>query len=67
VQGWKRHKIFADFIFTLKPDEPGAGDPFHKVFVMETKGLHLKQSGDTAYKRTVFNVCNRHATSRDLE
>ena len=38
VQGWKRGRIYADFIFTLRPDEPGAGDHFHQVFVMETKG-----------------------------
>src|SRR6266576_3818918 len=38
VQGWKRHRIFADFIFTLKPDEADVDDPFHKVFVTETKG-----------------------------
>lgn len=65
VQGWKRHRIFADFVFTLKPDEPGANDPFHKVFVTETKGLHLKESGDTNYKRTVFDVCNNHAKAKD--
>jgi type III restriction enzyme len=65
VQGWKRHRIFADFIFTLKPDEPAAGDPFHKVFVTETKGMHMKRSADTEYKRSVFDLCNDHAETRD--
>ena len=65
VQGWKRGRIYADFIFTLKPDDPDAADPFHQVFVVETKGLHLKEAGDTEYKRSVFDICSRHATRRD--
>ena len=65
VQGWKRGKIYADFIFTLKPEDPDAADPFHRVFVVETKGLHLKEAADTEYKRSVFDICSRHATRRD--
>ena len=65
VQGWKRGRIYADFIFTLRPDEPGAGDPYHRVFVVETKGLHLKQSADTEYKRSVFDICSEHARKTD--
>jgi type III restriction enzyme len=65
VQGWKRGRIFADFIFTLRPDEADADDQFHKVFVTETKGLHLKKSADTDYKRSVFDLCNQHAKKRD--
>jgi type III restriction enzyme len=61
VQGWKRHRIFADFVFTLRPDEPDADDDFHKVFVTETKGMHLKKTPDTDYKRSVFDICNEHA------
>ena len=55
VQGWRRHKIYADFIFTADSD---GGNGFDRVFVVETKGLHLKGSGDTEYKRTVFDLCN---------
>ena len=65
VQGWKRGRIYADFIFTLKPDEPDRGDEYHQVFVVETKGLHLGQSADTAYKRSVFDLCSRHAKKQD--
>ncbi len=65
TQEWKRHRIFADFIFTLRPDEENSGDEFHKVFVTETKGLHLKRSGDSDYKRSVFDVCNAHATKKE--
>ena len=65
VQGWRRGRIYADFIFTLKPDDPDAADPFHQVFVVETKGLHLKEAADTEYKRSVFDICSAHATRRD--
>ena len=65
VQGWKRNRIFADFIFTLRPDEANSDDEFHQVFVVETKGIHLKQSTDTAYKRSVFDICTEHAAKKD--
>ena len=65
VQGWKRGRIYADFIFTLKPDAADAADAYHRVFVIETKGLHLQEAADTAYKRSVFDLCSRHATRRD--
>ena len=65
VQGWKPGRIYADFIVTLRPDEPGAGDAFHQVFVIETKGLHLQQAADTAYKRSVFDLCSEHARKVD--
>ena len=61
VQGWKPRRIYADFILTLKPDEPDAGDEYHRVFVVETKGVHLGQTEDTEYKRSVFDVCSEHA------
>ena len=65
VQGWKRGRIYADFIFTLRPDEADAGDEFHQVFVVETKGIHIKQYGDTDYKRSVFDICTEHASKKD--
>ena len=65
VQGWKRGKIYADFVFTLRSDEPGTDDEYHQVFVVETKGLHLKDSADTSYKRCVFDICSEHAAKKD--
>ena len=65
VQGWKPRRIYADFIVTLRGDEPGADDDFHQVFVVETKGVHLKASEDTEYKRSVFDVCSEHARKAD--
>ena len=65
VQAWKPRRIYADFVLTLRPDDPNADDEFHQVFVMETKGLHLKQSGDTKYKRSVFDICTERAQKTD--
>lgn len=65
VQGWKPGRIYADFILTLRGDESDADDEYHKVFVVETKGVHLKASQDTNYKRSVFDVCNDHARKAD--
>ena len=60
----------------LKADEEGLKDEeglrageqnehFGDVFVLETKGLHLKQAADTEYKRSVFNTCSELASQRE--
>ena len=61
VQGWKPRRIYADFIVTLRDDQAEADDGFRRVFVVETKGVHLKESEDTEYKRSVFDICGEHA------
>ncbi len=65
VQGWKPRRIYADFIVTLQDDESEADDDFHQVFVVETKGVHLKGSEDTEYKRSIFDICSDHARKAD--
>lgn len=65
VQGWKRGRIYADFIFTLRSDEPDTDDAFHQVFVVETKGLHLRNYADTDYKRSIFDICTEQAAKKD--
>lgn len=60
IQGWQKSRIYADFIFTT---HGGDASDFRKVFVLETKGLHLKNE-NTAYKRSVFAVCNKHAKKK---
>ncbi|MBI2518025.1 MAG: DEAD/DEAH box helicase family protein [Opitutae bacterium] len=62
VQGWKRGRIYADFIFASKADD--SPEEFDRVFVVETKGLHLKKFADTDYKRSVFGICNEHARKK---
>ncbi|MDE2781941.1 MAG: DEAD/DEAH box helicase family protein [Gemmatimonadota bacterium] len=65
VQGWKPRRIYADFVVALSEDEAGANDGFHQVFVVETKGVHMKESEDTEYKRSVFDICSEHARRAD--
>ena len=60
VQGWHRSRIYADFVYTTV----GEGKSnYREVFVLETKGLHLKNE-DTAYKQSVFALCNKHAKKK---
>ena len=49
LQGWKRGRIYPDFIFAT-----GGNAGTGRVVVMETKGDHL-QNPDTDYKRDVLN------------
>ncbi len=65
VQGWKPRRIYADFIVTLRDDEADADRGFDQVFVVETKGVHLKEAEDTEYKRSVFDICSEHARRAD--
>ena len=65
VQGWKRGRIYADFVFALNGGNGDRRDAFTEVFVMETKGLHLKHLEDTEYKRSVFDICSEQARKSD--
>ena len=61
IQGWKKNKIYPDFIAsevnTVNEEDYG------NVYVLETKGLHLKNE-DTAYKQNVFELCNKLGTKK---
>jgi type III restriction enzyme len=50
LQGWKRHKVYPDFVFARMSEEGVA-----RLVVLETKGLHLAGSSDTNYKQTLLN------------
>ena len=54
IQGWKQHKIYPDFIAADKKKDK---DDYETVYVLETKGIHLKNE-DTTYKQDVFKLCN---------
>lgn len=60
IQGWKKYKIYPDFIFTDTNDK----DDYNKVYVVETKGIHLKNE-DTDYKKNVFDFCNKLGQQKD--
>lgn len=55
VQGWRKNKIYPDFVFSHMNDEDE--NDYDKVFVVETKGVYLKNE-DTDYKKRVFSLCN---------
>lgn len=64
VQGWKRERIYADLIFALSEQGKQQPEPYNRVYVVETKGTHLKNE-DTDYKRSVFNRCTELAKASD--
>lgn len=49
LQGWKRHKVYPDFVFARIE-----ADGQRRLVVMETKGLHLAGSNDTLYKQALL-------------
>ncbi|MDD5028714.1 MAG: DEAD/DEAH box helicase family protein [Rhodoferax sp.] len=49
LQGWKRNKVYPDFVFARLGT---AGDA--KLVVLETKGLHLAGANDTRYKQALL-------------
>ena len=51
LQGWQRNKIYPDFIACMNKN---------KLFVMETKGLHLKGNDDTEYKTRLFELLTNY-------
>lgn len=60
IKGWKDKKIYPDFIIQQKSETAHNG----KVFVLETKGLHLKNE-DTEYKQNIFELCNTKGIQTD--
>jgi type III restriction enzyme len=62
IQAWRQHRIYPDFIFTTTDKETGTD--YESVYVVETKGLHLKDNAKTNYIRRVFDICTHQAKSR---
>jgi type III restriction enzyme len=54
LQGWKRHKVYPDFVFAHVTQD-GAS----RTMLLETKGLHLKGSDDTVYKAALLQRLTR--------
>jgi type III restriction enzyme len=61
IQGWRKHGIFPDFIASRT--NPADKTDFDKVFVVESKGIHLKNE-DTDYKKKIFKLCNKLAEEK---
>ncbi|MBZ0246846.1 MAG: DEAD/DEAH box helicase family protein [Cyclobacteriaceae bacterium] len=56
IQGWKKNKIYPDFLAAEK--DPEDDSDYNTIYVLETKGVHLKANPDTKYKQNVFELCN---------
>jgi len=55
LQGWKRNKVYPDFVFARlgRAGEAG-GVNSSQLVVLETKGLHLAGANDTLYKQALL-------------
>jgi type III restriction enzyme len=53
IQGYRRNKIYPDFILQGGSPKEGKKKPVPSVFILESKGKHLKGNDDTNYKRSV--------------
>jgi type III restriction enzyme len=54
VQGWRRERIYPDFIFAVRQgDTYGQGN---RLVVLELKGEHLQGNADTEYKQAVLRL-----------
>lgn len=49
IQGWKRHKVYPDFVFAVR-----LGEDANRIAVIETKGDFLDNPGDTKYKKDLL-------------
>jgi len=66
IQGWRQHRIYPDFVFTgSDKNVREATTDYDCVFVVETKGLHLKDSDRTVYTRKLFDICTQQAELRN--
>lgn len=63
IQGWRKYRIYPDFIFTAR--EKAATGDYERVYVVETKGLHIKDNDKTDYIRRVFDLCTKQAEARN--
>lgn len=57
VQGWRREKVYPDFIFAVQRDDGAT-----RMAVLEMKGQHLAGNDDTEYKRALLNVMTQNFT-----
>lgn len=54
IQGWKREKIYPDFLVKLEADKEGV----ERLYFVESKGEYLEGNKDTSYKQELFNTIN---------
>jgi type III restriction enzyme len=57
LQGWKPNKLYPDFISTTRMPDGSFG--IDRVFVIESKGMHLVGNEKTKYLEEIFAQCNK--------
>ena len=62
LQGWKRHKVYPDFVFAQVTTMGTA-----KLVVLETKGMHLAGSQDTSYKQQLLDRLSNVFADQSLQ
>ena len=62
VQGWRREKIYPDFIFAVEQEEG-----HQRVVVLEMKGKHLAGNDDTDYKKAVLALMSNAFAVQHVE
>jgi type III restriction enzyme len=67
LQGWKRHKVYPDFVFArLGGADHADAVATSKLVVLETKGLHLAGANDTVYKQALLARLTQAFTDESL-
>ena len=51
LQGWRRQRVYPDFVACQKDNG--------KLLILETKGIHLKGSEDTSYKKKLLDTLEK--------
>ena len=51
LQGWRKHKVYPDFLVCLRSDGRG-----QRLLVLETKGDYLGGQDDTKFKQRLFEI-----------
>ncbi len=59
IQGYRRHRVYPDFVVQEGEKENGGKKPVASVLVLESKGKQLKGSEDTNYKRSLAEFFNK--------
>ena len=55
IQGYLRHRVHPDFLAQGKVESK----PHHLVWVVESKGAHLKGNEDTQYKKDIARLFSK--------
>jgi type III restriction enzyme len=63
IQGWREHKLRPDFI-AAKQNE---NNKLELIYIIESKGEHLKGNADTLYKQKVLNMMTEQKQKKAIQ